>query len=207
MRTNLFTRPARTIRSRPGRALAGAALAVSLTLTVAACGSDDSSSDSSSSVDAAADHNEADVQFAREMLMHHAQAIEMVDMTEGRDLSPEVQDLAEQIKAAQEPEINTFTKWLTAWDQEVPDTSGGHDMGSMDMPGMMSDEDMTALEDASDADFEDMWLSMMIEHHEGAVDMAETEVADGEYQPAVDLAKTIATSQTSEIDTMQNLLS
>lgn len=207
MRTNLFTRPARTIRSRPGRALAGAALAVSLTLTVAACGSDDSSSDSSSSVDAAADHNEADVQFAREMLQHHAQAIEMVDMTEGRDLSPEVQDLAEQIKAAQEPEINTFTKWLTAWNQEVPATSGDHDMGSMDMPGMMSDEDMTALEDASDADFEDMWLSMMIEHHEGAVDMAETEVADGEYQPAVDLAKTIATSQTSEIDTMQNLLS
>ena len=116
--------------------------------------------------------------------------------------------------------------WLQQWGEEVPSTmrdhvNGGHDghgddedssvsdsMEGMDddMPGMMSGEDMDALENASDAEFSDMWLKMMIEHHEGAIKMAETEQDEGEFKPAVDLAGTIIESQSTEIDTMEKLL-
>ena len=89
------------------------------------------------------------------------------------------------------------------------------DMGDMgdamegmdtDMPGMMSADDMTAVSDASDAEFQTMWLEMMIEHHEGAVEMAKDQTEDGQYKPAIDLAEDIASSQTAEIETMKGLL-
>ena len=68
------------------------------------------------------EHNDADVEFASNMLQHHAQALSMVDLTRGRTLDPEVQQLAEQIRDAQAPEIEIFTDWLTDWDEEVPET-------------------------------------------------------------------------------------
>jgi uncharacterized protein (DUF305 family) len=76
----------------------------------------------------------------------------------------------------------------------------------MDMPGMMDDEEMAELASASDAEFEDMFLTMMIEHHEGAIEMAKAEQEDGQYSPAIKLAEEIEAAQTAEIDTMQALL-
>ena len=156
----------------------------------------------------------------------------MVDLMQGRSVDPEVQRLADAIRDAQGPEIETMSDWLTSWGEQVPptmrdhtnaDESGGDmgDMGDMggsghgtedmhgfaDMPGMMSAEDMQALQDAPDATFQDMWLQMMIEHHQGAVEMARTEIADGRYKPAIDLAKQIVASQSKEIETMQGILS
>ncbi len=206
---------------RTTRALGATALGLTLALTAAACG-DDTGSDTSAQV-SATEHNDADVAFASDMLQHHAQALSMVDLTLGRTLDPEVQDLAEEIRAAQSPEIETFTDWLIDWDEEIPDTvrdhaNAGHDDGDasdamegmdaaeMDMPGMMTAADMTALEQAPDAEFQSMWLEMMIEHHAGAIDMAEAETEQGRYEPAVDLAGDIATSQTTEIETMEDLL-
>lgn len=164
--------------------------------------------------------NDADVQFATDMIQHHAQAVQMVVMTDGRQLDPEVAQLAEEIRAAQVPEIEQMTDWLSAWDQEIPETSldhanAGHDMSEMsgsmegmdgDMPGMMTAEDMDALENASDADFQDMWLEMMIEHHTGAVEMAETEQQNGANEDAKALAGTIVETQQAEISTMEGLL-
>lgn len=176
------------------------ALGLALSLALSACGSN------------AEDPNEADVAFATEMLQHHSQAIEMVDLTEGRPLDPEVAQLARQIKAAQAPEIETMTTWLTEWDEPVPDLSGGMAGMQMDsqtdagMPGMMTGEEMTALENAPDSEFQQQWLEMMIEHHTGAVEMAATEEAEGQYQPAVDLAVEIQKSQSAEIETMKELL-
>lgn len=169
------------------------------------------------------EHNKADIAFATGMIQHHAQALAMVDLTMDRNLDPKVQRLADEIRAAQSPEIETMSGWLRDWGEEVPATmrdhaNGGHDGGAEssmsdsmegmdhDMPGMMSAEDMDALENASDAEFSDMWLKMMIEHHEGAVEMAETEQDDGRFKPAVDLAGTIIESQSTEIDTMEKLL-
>lgn len=193
--------------NRTTRALSATALGLTLAFGAAACGND-TGGDTSAEV-SATEHNDADVAFASEMLQHHAQALTMVDLTEGRDLDPEVQQLADEIRAAQAPEIETFTGWLTDWDEEVPDTGDameGMEEGEMDMPGMMSAADMTALEQAPDSEFQTMWLEMMIEHHTGAIDMAEAETEQGQYKPAIDLAEQIAESQAGEIETMENLL-
>lgn len=195
------------------RALSAAAVALTLSLGATACGSEDSSDTGNSTEASTTEHNDADVAFASDMIEHHAQAISMVDLTADRSLDPEVEQLAERIRAAQAPEIETMTGWLTEWDEDVPEMmgedEGGHDMGSMgeeEMPGMMSEEDMTALEDAPDEEFQTMWLEMMIEHHTGAVEMAEAETESGQYEPAIELATEIIESQTAEIETMQGLL-
>jgi uncharacterized protein (DUF305 family) len=202
------------------RALGALALTLSLSAGLTACGNDTSDGASQTEV-STTKHNDADVSFATDMIQHHAQALSMVDLTLERDLDPEVQTLAEDIRAAQAPEIETMADWLTKWGEEVPDTmrdhvNSGHDMGDMsdtmdemdqgDMSGMMTAEDMDALENASDAEFQDMWLEMMVEHHEGAVEMAETEQSDGQFKDAVDLAGQIVDAQKQEIDTMNGLL-
>lgn len=191
------------MRSKKTLALVAPLLALGLTLS--ACGSDSSESA------ADAPHNDQDVTFATDMIPHHAQAVEMADLAADRAESPEVKDLAEEISAAQGPEIETMTSWLEAWDEEVPDTSGG--MGGMDhgdmggdMPGMMTPEDMDNLEAASGTEFDQMFLTMMIAHHEGAIEMAQTQQQDGEFTDAVDLAETIEETQTAEISTMEELL-
>jgi uncharacterized protein (DUF305 family) len=200
---------------------ATAALVVVLAVTLTACGDDGGSDTPSTTTEVSAtEHNDADVAFATDMIQHHAQALSMVDMTMSRDLDPETQALADDIRAAQAPEIESMADWLQEWGEDIPETvrdhaNAGHDgehmdggeMSDSEMPGMMSAEDMKALGDAADAEFQDMWLEMMIEHHEGAVQMAETEIADGRFRPAVELAADIVESQTAEIEKMQALLS
>ncbi len=196
----------------PRRIVATLAATLTLALSVTACGGDDTSADPSA-VETASNgdvFNGADVDFATEMIPHHAQALEMVEMTEGRTLSPEFEQLATQIKEAQTPEIETMTGWLTAWGKDVPDASGGHGMGDMgdmgDMPGMMSSGEMGDLDGAADSAFEDMWMTMMIRHHEGAIEMAKVEQAEGDFADAIALAKSIESSQQTEIATMQRML-
>ncbi|WP_197984330.1 DUF305 domain-containing protein [Aeromicrobium sp. CFBP 8757] len=161
---------------------------------VAACGSSDDSGDG---------HGDADVAFVQQMVPHHEQAVEMADMAERADASADVKALAAQIKAAQGPEIATMKTWLDDWD--VPSDDGGHGMGAMG-DGMMSDSDMTELGTLSGAAFDQEWLTMMIEHHEGAVAMARTELADGQDARAKKLARQIIAAQQAEIATMKGLL-
>jgi uncharacterized protein (DUF305 family) len=181
-------------------------LAALATLTwLTGCGSD-------------ADHNDADVEFATAMIEHHAQAIQMANFTIGREgLDPEIAALAEQIRVDQTEEIDTMSAWLEEWGEPVPETgfatgdghthsesSGTDDHG--DMPGMASGAAMDALAEAPDAEFEERWLAMMVEHHEGAVAMAE-EVADSGESPEVDeLAGSITAEQQAEIEEMTSWL-
>jgi uncharacterized protein (DUF305 family) len=212
-------RTARFIPRSTTRAVSALGLGLVLAAGLTACGDDTDAAQSTET--STTEHNDADVAFASDMIQHHAQALSMVDLTLDRSLDPEVQALAEDIRAAQAPEIETMADWLTSWGEEVPETmrdhvNSGHDMDDMsdnmddmshdDMPGMMSADDMDALENASDAEFQDMWLEMMVEHHEGAVEMAETEQEDGQFKDAVDLAGQIIDAQKQEIDTMQGLL-
>ena len=192
-----------------------AALVLGLGLSLSACGGDEQTADQPAA--SSTEHNEADVEFAQNMIQHHAQALTMVDMTRGRRLNPEVQELADAIMIAQGPEIETMTDWLTSWGEEVPETSrdhmnaeghgGGHgDTGeTSDMPGMMSAEQMSELDAAPDSEFQDLWLEMMIEHHQGAIEMAQTEQSDGQYKPALELAEDVETAQTEEVSTMEKL--
>jgi uncharacterized protein (DUF305 family) len=180
---------------------------------LAACGSDGMSgmdhgagSDPSVSASAGA-HNAADVDFAKEMITHHRQAIEMADLAATRASSADVKALAEKIKSAQDPEINTMSGWLTSWGEAVPEdmTGMGHDM-SAGMPGMMSADDMAKLDKSKSGEFDTMFLEMMVDHHQGAIEMATSEKSKGRYGPATDLAAAVITAQTAEIKQMNGLL-
>ncbi|MFD7012391.1 DUF305 domain-containing protein [Rhodococcus jostii] len=225
--------------------LAVGAAAVAVLVALTACSSNSSSDQSTQSsaltsvtaTTAADTHNQADVTFAQQMIPHHAQAIEMSDVVLAKDgIDPRVTDLANQIKAAQGPEIEQLQGWLTEWgqssmpmatsgmmtpDQSMPMATSGMmtpgqsmPMSGMEMPGdsgmgmsgMMSAEDMTALQNAQGVDASRLFLTQMITHHQGAIAMAQTEIDSGQYPDAVAMARTIADTQQQEITTMQNLL-
>ena len=152
-----------------------------------------------------ADFNKADVSFAQDMIPHHRQATEMANMAESRTQNPKIEELALRITQAQQPEIDLMSGWLTSWDEEVPEEMSGMDH-SGGMPGMMSSEDVAALEESSGDEFDQMFLTMMIEHHEGAIEMAKTEVDKGAFTDAIELARRIQKDQAVEIRTMEAML-
>ena len=157
-------------------ALTGTGLAAALIL--GGCGSDTDNGRSmgglnghGSSSPASSGSNSSragDVMFAQMMIPHHQQAIEMAELAlANSSTSADVKRLAEQIKAAQDPEIQTMNGWLRQWGAPTTATMD-HGTG-----GMMSEEDMASLKAAKGPEFNRMWLQMMIEHHRGAVTMAQ----------------------------------
>jgi uncharacterized protein (DUF305 family) len=159
-------------------------------------------------------YNDADVEFASDMIQHHAQALAMVDLTIDRRLDPAINQLAEDVRMAHGQEIEQMTDWLQDWDRPIPETVRDHanahgDAGTetgSDLPGMMSVEQLAALEASDGAEFEDAWIQLMIEHHQGAIELARTQQSDGEHPGAVELAKSIETAQLEEVSTMEVLL-
>jgi uncharacterized protein (DUF305 family) len=189
-----------------------ASVAVALALVLAGCsnagmsGMDHGGSESPSadSVDIA--FNAADEAFVTGMIPHHEQALSMAAMVLDKDgVDPRVLDLAERILAAQQPEIDLMNSWLEAWgvDSDMGDMEG-MDHGSN---GMMSDDDMAALEAASGAEASTLFLEQMVQHHTGAIEMAQQELDNGENSDALELAQTIIDAQSAEITEMQELLS
>ena len=196
------------------KTLSAIALLATAGLALTACGEDsEDDATSSTSTGSAATFNDADVTFAQQMIPHHEQAIEMAQMAQGRASSGEVLELAADIEAAQGPEIDTLQGWLEAWGEEGPyGEMDGMDHGDMGdnsggaMPGMVDEGDMNDLMAASGTDWDRMFLEMMIEHHEGAVEMAQVEVDQGESPEAVAMARKIIRDQQAEITQMQRLV-
>lgn len=207
--------------------LPGLALAATLTLTACSAGTTDdqhagghpTGTASSSAAADGAEHdgqpfNGADRAFARGMVPHHEQAVVMSDVVLADDgIDPQVRELAQAIKAAQQPEIDRLTTWLDEWgaDPEAPDGThgghGGHDgMDAEGMSGMMSEEDLADLEAADGAAAGSLFLTQMVEHHVGAVDMARTELDEGRHPGALEMAAEIVEVQQAEIDRMRELL-
>ncbi|MGY1858533.1 DUF305 domain-containing protein [Modestobacter sp. SYSU DS0290] len=163
-----------------------------------------------------ADHNAIDVSFAAGMRIHHRGAIEMARLAPGRAADPRVLDLAGRIEAAQVPEIDTLSGWLSRWGAEGDGGGMAHgstDGGSMahgsvdgGMTGEMSAAELTELTDASGTEFDRLFLSWMIAHHRGATQMAEREAAGGQDADAIALAEHIRDTQAAEIAEMQALL-
>lgn len=171
-----------------------------------------------------ADHNDADVAFATDMIEHHAQAIQMANYTIGRDgVDPRIAELAEEIRVSQTQEIDTMSGWLREWGEPVPETGfatgdshshseepggsmGSPDGGHADMPGMMGPEEMQALADAPDEKFDAMWLEMMVEHHQGAISMAQEIQDDGKAEDVADLAADIESVQRVEVKDLRRWL-
>ncbi|MGE9807145.1 DUF305 domain-containing protein [Janibacter sp. G1551] len=191
--------------------LAGTGLAA--TLALSACG-DDQSTDSGSmgmnhsssspapSGSASVTAPAGDVMFAQMMIPHHEQAVEMAELALQNDsASKEVTDLATEIKAAQGPEIETMNRWLREWN--APPSGGSMDHGS---GGMMTEADMQKLSGATGEDFNRMWVTMMIEHHEGAVDMAEGVLQTTSNPEVKQMAQAIVDGQKKEIATMKGML-
>ncbi|THV33648.1 DUF305 domain-containing protein [Glycomyces buryatensis] len=188
----------RTVITR--RALAAGVAAVAA-MALAACG-DDPADDTGSSEEAS--FNDADVEFAQMMIVHHEQAVEMSAMAADRAQDPEVLELADQIEAAQAPEIETMTGWLEAWGEPVEMSEHSGHGGTM--PGMIDEEHMSMMEEASGVEFDTHFAESMIAHHEGAIEMSETEIADGENPDAIALAEAIIDAQQAEITQMEAIL-
>jgi len=190
------------LRSLPVVAVAGAFI-------LAACASDDASHAIQAPAATAATgavFNDADVTFAQGMVPHHEQAIEMADIALDPRVgaSEQVRDLAARIKSGQGPEIKLMTDWLTAWGQPLEaDTGASHDMSSTD--GMMPAEGMDALGTIAGADFDRMWMEMMVRHHQGAIAMAETVKAAGSSPDVLALADQVIIAQQAEITEMRSL--
>lgn len=192
--------------------LAVPAAAAVIVLALSACGSSDDSTsgsmmsgsgnNSASMSDGTSTGAKGDVEFAQMMIPHHEQAVEMADLALQNDsASADVKALATQIKAAQDPEIKQMTVWLSQWGAAESSGPMGHGSG-----GMQDDQDMTALKDASGADFDRMWLTMMIAHHQGAVTMAQDVLATTAHAGVKEMANAIVKGQQSEIAAMQGML-
>lgn len=198
-----------------------AALALATTLGLAGCSDDmagmegmapsssapqSTTPSASTSSSVSAEFNDADVMFVQMMIPHHEQAVAMSDtLLKKSGVNPELTALAEQIKAAQQPETDTMKSFLTAWgEEEMSDGMGGMDHGSDD--GMATDAEMKGLEAADGAASQKMYLEMMTAHHQGAITMAQDEIRDGKNPEAIQMAKDIVATQEQEITEMKDLL-
>ncbi|HET7739856.1 MAG TPA: DUF305 domain-containing protein, partial [Mycobacterium sp.] len=169
--------------------------ALATALFVSACSSpptsdghtDQSHHSATSAAAQGANFNDADVVFATDMIPHHQQAIELSALVPERSSDPALVELAAAISGAQKPEMEALKVFLVQWrGGEDSDPHAGHDMGSMD--GMVDGPTMSKLETLRGVEFDTLWLQSMIGHHEGAITMANTEIADGANTDAKALA-------------------
>ncbi|MET9227371.1 DUF305 domain-containing protein [Lentzea sp. NPDC003310] len=165
-------------------------LAVASVLLLAACGSP-------------ATHNSADVAFAQGMVPHHEQALEMSDLVTSRTDNPRVVDLAKRIADAQKPEIDRMNGWLKAWNAPVQASTPHGSHGHTESHGMV---DLGNLADLEGTEFDRQWLSLMIQHHRGAVDMAQKHLSAGTDPETRKLAQDVVSHQEKEIAEMESLL-
>ncbi len=160
---------------------------------------------------------EADVSFMKGMIAHHAQALVMSRLAPTHGASPAIQTLAARIINAQKDEIATMERWLEARGETVPEfhiegtdlTMHGTGDHALHMPGMLSPEQLQDLDAARGVEFDRLFLTYMIQHHRGAVDMVENLFAtDGAAQgdAAFKLASDIQVDQRTEIARMQLML-
>jgi uncharacterized protein (DUF305 family) len=157
-------------------------------------------------------HTAADVEFMTNMIGHHAQAVHIADWAPTHGASPAVQRLAERIVVGQQDEIAIMRRWLRERG-EVVAADSSHDMPGMDhsahMAGMLTDAQLATLDSARGHAFDRLFLTLMIQHHEGAVAMVDQLFASqgaGEDDTVFRLASDIQADQVTEIRRMQQML-
>ncbi|MET7325588.1 DUF305 domain-containing protein [Streptomyces sp. NPDC005549] len=146
--------------------------------------------------------NSADVSYARMMIQHHTQALEMTELAPEHAESGQVKKLAERITAAQGPEIKSMEGWLGTHGEEV--TGGGHEHAAM--PGMATEAQLKKLRAAEGKAFDQLFLTLMITHHEGAISMATDVKSEGNNVLIEEMADDVVAQQTSEISRMRAML-
>ena len=148
----------------------------------------------------------ADVQFMQGMIAHHAQAIHMSRLAEARGANPRIVKLANKIDQSQVAEIRIMQEWLLDNGQFAPDTSSWR---TMMMAGMLTEAQLATLDSATGTAFDRAFLTLMIQHHEGALQMVEELFATPRAAQEVDVnvfANDVVTVQTAEIGVMRRML-
>ncbi|MFF7560454.1 DUF305 domain-containing protein [Streptomyces pseudovenezuelae] len=146
--------------------------------------------------------NSADVSYARMMIAHHAQALELTELAPQRAESVKLKALAERISAAQGPEIDAMRAWLKEYGQSEKSDAHTHAR----MPGMATEAQLEKLRAAKGEAFDELFLTLMITHHEGAITMATDVKGQGNNIRIEEMADDVVAQQTSEINRMRNML-
>jgi uncharacterized protein (DUF305 family) len=147
-------------------------------------------------------HNSQDVMFAQQMIPHHQQAVDMSKMVPSHSANPTLQTVAIHIQTDQRAEISLLTDFLTRWGEPV----AGHAPMPMAMDGMVDPATMNRLQTLTGTDFDTLWITSMISHHQGAVTMAEAELAHGQSPDALKAARLMITAQKREISYLTDLI-
>lgn len=164
--------------------------------------------------------SKADADFMQGMIMHHNQAVEMTELLKTRTKDPAIVELGKKIDVSQTDEMRWMKQWLT--DRGLPismDPMAGMDMKGMDMkgmdmsmpmmPGMLTPAQMEALRKASGPQFDHLFLTGMIQHHSGALQMVKDLFANpgaGQDPQLFDFANDVDNTQQAEIDIMRHML-
>lgn len=153
-------------------------------------------------------HNDADIAFARNMIPHHEQAVVLAAMVPTNTANPDLRVMAAHIGSAQRAEIGVLQDLLTTWGEGADGGEHtGHHHGMHGMAGMVDEATMQRLPRLYDSAFDTLWATSMISHHEGAVAMAQDELADGQSSDAKQVAALIIESQQREISRLKHVIS
>ena len=152
----------------------------------------------------------AEAGFARDMMVHHAQAVQMAEIVRDKTESEEIRTMAADIALTQQAQIGQMQGWLAVWGlpatgREPAMTWMGHPTEGR-MPGMASPEELNDLQQASPEEADTLFLQLMIPHHEAALPMAEAVLEETDRPEVKRLAGAIAASQRGEIEMMKGLL-
>ena len=169
-----------------------AAMVAVLALALTAC----------SNKEEAKKHNDADVTFVEGMIPHHEQAIHMSELADKHANSPDVKKIASTIKTKQEEEIKTMEKLVHEWGVKLKE---GHGHGGAHS-GLLPEHQIKELEEAKGVEFDKLFLRGMIEHHKGAITMAEEAEHKAENKEVKKLAAEIKRGQEHEIEEMEKEL-
>lgn len=145
--------------------------------------------------------NGADFRYVQMMTEHHRQALTMTDLAPERAASKQVRKVAERIAAAQRPEIDAMEGWLKS--HGGPRRQSGHDHHTM--PGMATEAQLAELRKAKGAAFDELFLKLMVTHHEGAVTMAAEVLSEGNNVLVEEMANDVIAQQTAEINRMRSM--
>ena len=158
---------------------------------------------------ASSSYTTADVEFMQGMIVHHYQAFLMSEMATTRTNNQTILDLAGRIDVSQTDEINFMKSWLDDRAQSIPDPAMHNHMHDHKMMGMATPEQMSQLEASNSIDFDRLYLSLMIKHHDGAIDMVErlSEFPGSAYDPQLyEFVTDLENDQEVEIERMNGIL-
>ncbi|MBB5790620.1 DUF305 domain-containing protein [Jiangella mangrovi] len=148
-------------------------------------------------------YSELDVRFVEQMIPHHRQALQMAELAQERAQDDRVVLVADRIVAGQGPEITALESWLEQRGLPVPAADAAHDHA---LPGMISPLQLEQLENTTGAEFDELFLTYMSQHHAGAVEMADPMIVEGTDQLAVEMATDVSVTQGAEIGRMREIL-